>query len=178
MNNSLQSEIIIDENIKLTKWCLDDAEELSVIANNRKISDNLRDGFPHPYCLQDAINFINISNDDNNSMNFCIKVNNCVAGGFGIVFHTDIYRRNCEIGYWLGEKYWGQGIMTRVVKSGVKYIFSNFDIVRIYADIFARNVGSKRVLEKAGFEFEGVLRKSVFKNGEQIDALSYSLIQE
>ena len=167
-------------NIVLRKWKEDDAERLAEIANNKKIYDNLRDMFPHPYSIEDARQYIALQQDDNNKMSkvFAVVVDGKVAGSIGAFFKEDVYRKNAEIGYYLAEEYWGIGIMTKAVKVLVAFLFQKFDIIRIYAEPFARNKGSRRSLEKAGFKLEAELKSNVIKNGIIEDSCIYALLKD
>jgi len=170
---------IFFEGITLRPWSLDDAEQLALIANNKKIADKLRDGFPFPYSLNDAKNWLNsILGDNNPPRLFAITVNEKLVGSIGIVPKTDIYRKNLEIGYFLSEEYWGKGIATKAIKAVVSYAFRSFDIVRIYAEPFADNPASRKALEKAGFILEAILKKNVIKNGVIKDSCIYSVLKE
>jgi len=154
------------------------ADKLALVkhANNKKISDNLRDRFPYPYTEKDAEWFINSVLENNNPVrNFTIEINTEAAGSIGFWLGEDVYRLNAEIGYWLGEEHWGKGIMTNVVKAIMKYIFKNFDIKRIYAMPFATSIGSVKVLENAGFTKEATIRNGIIKNGKVLDYYIYSI---
>ena len=132
-------------NIVLRKWKEDDVECLARIANNKKIYDNLRDAFPHPYTIEDARNYISkVTNDNQASIIFAIEVDGKIAGNIGVFFKQDVYRKNAEIGYFLAEECWGRGIMSKVINKVVDYTFKNFDIIRIYAEPFTANVGSRK----------------------------------
>lgn len=146
----------------LRPWTLNDAESLSIHANNIKIANNLRNGFPHPYTLKDAIAWLQGAKENPNLL-LAITINNEAIGGIGIIYQTDVYHKSAEIGYWLSENYWGQGIMTEAIKTLVSHTFNNSDIHRIYAGIFESNIASARVLEKAGFKLEAIHKKAVFK---------------
>lgn len=170
---------IFFEGITLRPWSICDAAQLALIANNKKIADNLRDGFPFPYSLNDATNWLNIILPENYPPRFfAVTVNNKVAGSIGIVTKTDIYRKNFEVGYFFSEEYWGKGIATKAIKAVVSYAFRNFDIVRIYAEPFFDNSASRKALEKAGFTLEAVLKRSVIKNEIIKDSCIYSVLRE
>jgi RimJ/RimL family protein N-acetyltransferase len=160
----------------LRQWQDCDAQGLADIANNKKIYDNLRDAFPHPYSLEDAKQYI--SNVKNSDTLFAVIIDNKVAGSVGVFIKDDVYRKSAEIGYYLAEEYWGRGLMTEIIKEVVKFTFENFDIVRIYAEPFARNKGSRRVLEKAGFRLEGILKNSIIKNDIIEDSCVYAILKE
>ena len=108
--------------------------------------------------------------------NFAIDVDGQAVGGIGVMLHSDVERCSAEIGYWLGEEYWGLGIMTEALNAVAEYSFREFVLTRIYAVPFAGNISSCRVLEKAGFVLEGILRRSAIKNGVVVDQLMYSRI--
>lgn len=170
---------VIFEGVVLRPWILKDAEKLAVIANNKHIADNLRDGFPFPYSLTDAHNWLNSIIPENNPPRFfAILFDEQIAGSIGIVTKTDIYRKNVEIGYFLDENLWGKGIVTKAVKAATAYAFSAFDIVRVYAEPFADNPGSRKVLENAGFRCEAIFRNYVVKNGIIKDSCIYSVLKE
>ncbi len=170
--------IIQKDSILLRPWKTEDAERLAEIANNKNIYDNLRDGFPHPYSIEDAKKYISGAQEDNNQLKiFAIVVDGIVAGSIGAFFLKDVYRKNAEIGYYLAEEYWGRGIMTKVIKAITEYLFDNFDIIRVYAEPFARNFGSRRVLEKAGYRFEALLKSNVIKNNEIEDSCIFAILR-
>lgn len=157
-------------------------DELSLVkhANNRKIWRNVRDRFPYPYTLKDAEIWVRVAGADRNMLNLAIEFEGQAVGGIGIVFKQDVYRRSAEIGYWLGEAYWNRGIATRAVKALTAYIFKQkqFDINRIYAGIFEYNTASARVLEKAGYQMEARLRKSVTKDDKTVDELVFAILKD
>lgn len=170
---------IVFEGIILRPWSEFDAKKLALIADNKNIADNLRDGFPFPYSVKDARIWLeSILSENTPPRFFAILVDNVVVGSIGIVTKTDIYRKNFEIGYFLDEKYWGKGIATRAIKAATSYAFSNFDVVRVYAEPFADNPGSRKALEKAGFSLEATLKRNVIKNGIIKDSCIYSVLKE
>jgi [ribosomal protein S5]-alanine N-acetyltransferase len=155
---------------------LDDAESLAAYANNRKIWLNLRDGFPHPYTVEDGHNFINRALDMQPETNFAICVDEIAVGGIGFVLHSDIERISAEIGYWLGEPFWGRGIVSEALAALTAYAIQTHDLQRVFAVPFAHNKGSARVLEKAGFQLEGCMRSSAIKDGKILDQLLYAYV--
>jgi RimJ/RimL family protein N-acetyltransferase len=167
------------EGIVLRPWSISDATNLALIADNKKIAENLRDGFPFPYSLKDARDWLNIILPENHPPKFfAITIDKQLAGSIGIVTKTDIYRKNFEIGYFLCEKFWGKGIATKAIKAATSYAFRDFDIVRIYAEPFSDNAGSRKALEKAGFKLEATLKRNVIKNGIIKDSCIYSVLKE
>ncbi len=157
----------MNQKYTLRQWQLGDEKSLYENANNYKIWKNLKDIFPHPYTLTDAYEWVKFS--QNSPTNFAIIVEEKAVGGIGILLKDDIYRKNAEIGYWLGEAYWGQGIISEAIVELVAYTFKNFDINRIYAGVFEYNLASMRVLAKAGFHQEAILKKSLVKEKQLFD---------
>ncbi len=164
---------------KIRKWNLSDASDLANALSNKKIQDNLRDGLPYPYTEKDGSDFISamLSADDNETFAFAITVDDKVIGSIGVFRQSNIHRQTAELGYYIAEDYWGKGIMTEIVKQTCKCVFEKSDIIRIYAEPFAHNIASCRVLEKAGFKYEGTLRSNAVKNGKVIDMKLYSLLK-
>lgn len=164
---------------KIRKWKLSDAADLAAAISNKKIQNNLRDGLPYPYTEQDGADFISdmLSEDENETFAFAITVDNKVVGSIGVFRQGNIHRLTAELGYYIAEEYWGRGIMTEAVKQTCEYVFDKSDIIRIYAEPFAYNIASCRVLEKVGFQYEGTLRNNAVKNGKIIDMKMYSLLK-
>ena len=164
---------------RIRKWELSDAKDLAAALSNKKVQDNLRDGLPYPYTEQDGKEFISamLSTDESETFAFAITVDNMVIGSIGIFRQGNIHRQTAELGYYIAEEYWGKGIMTEAVKQICEYVFANSDIIRIYAEPFAYNIASCRVLEKVGFQYEGTLRSNAVKNGRVIDMEMYSLLK-
>jgi len=160
---------------KLRPWNKNDIESLVTYANNPKISANLTDQFPSPYSKVDGEKFIQMATEDKPIQIFAIEVNAKAGGAIGLFPQPDIHFKNMEIGYWLAEEFWGQGITTEAVKETVDYGFNTFKIDRIFARPFGTNISSQRVLEKAGFKLEGKFEKILFKNGEYLDELIYAI---
>jgi len=155
-------------------WRLDDAESLAKHANNRKVWLELRDRFPHPYTVNDAHEFLQRTIAEQPATRFCIAIDGVVAGGIGIRLGQDVNRHSATLGYWLGEDFWGRGIMTEAVAVLSDFCFENFPLRRISAEVFANNPASARVLEKAGFVSEGRLKNNVIKDGKLLDSLLYA----
>lgn len=154
-----------------------DDKELAAVANNINVWNNLRDTLPHPYTPEDARNFINICMAASEPSVFGIIVDNKVAGTIGFTQQKDVQRYSAEIGYWLGEEFWGRGIATQALNNLTSYIFRETDIVRLFGSVFDFNTASIRVLEKAGFEQIGICHKGAFKNGRFSDFYLYEKIR-
>ena len=155
-------------------WRLDDADSLASHANNRKVWIALRDLFPHPYTMEDADTFLKSVINSQPTTLFCIEVNGDAVGGIGIRIGADVHRQTAELGYWLSQEFWGRSIMSEAVAAFTDFCFENFQLRRIYAEPFANNPASARVLEKAGFAFEGRLKNNVLKEGKLLDSLLYA----
>ena len=165
--------------MELRPWRQSDAESIARYANDPDVSANLRDTFPFPYVLSDAEGYIReCIEKEETQLCRVIVVDGEAVGSVGVFPKTDIYRRSAELGDWLGKPFWGRGIMTAAVAEICREAFRRFDIVRIEAEINARNIASRRVVEKNGFTLEGVLRKNVYKRGEILDTCIYSLLRE
>ena len=166
-------------NVTLREWLPEDAPALAVLANDRRIWLNLRDAFPHPYGLDDAHRFIAIARDMSPQTYFAIVVGDRLAGGIGYVLHTDVERVGAEVGYWLGVEFWGRGIATDAVRQLTRLAFERQpELERLYALPYATNAPSARVLEKAGYTFEGTLRRNSIKDGVVLDSLMYSILRD
>jgi len=155
-------------------WRLQDAESLARHANNRNVWIALRDHFPHPYSIGDAHTFLKSVIDSEPVTLFCVEVNGAAVGGIGIRIGVDVHRQTAELGYWLGQEFWRRGIITEAVAVFADFCFEEFQLRRIYAEPFANNPASARVLEKAGFALEGRLKNNVIKDGKVLDSLLYA----
>ncbi len=159
---------------KLRPWQMSDLDTLVVIANNFKIANNLTNRFPYPYTRESGEGFIKMALSNDPIHILAIEIEGKVAGGIGVHQQEDVFCKNAELGYWLAEPYWGKGIMTDAVRQIVAYGFRRFDIDRIFARPFGSNIGSQRVLEKAGFLLEARFEKTLFKNGRYEDEFVYA----
>jgi ribosomal-protein-alanine N-acetyltransferase len=157
-------------------WRLDDRDDIVRHANNRNVWINLRDRFPHPYTSNDARRWLDSVVGVKSETNFAIAVSDRAVGGIGFIPMHDVEFRSAEIGYWLGEEYWRRNLATDALMAVSNYAFEHFDICRLYAHVFEWNPASARVLEKAGYQLEGRMRKSVTKDGQTIDQLMYALV--
>jgi len=159
----------------LRPFTLNDIDALVKHANNKKISAFMTNRFPNPYTREDGEEFINSYMDDDPLKVFAIEMEGEVAGAIGVHPMEDIFCKNAELSYWIGETYWGKGVTTKAVMEMVKYGFKNFDVNRIFARVYGNNPASKKVLEKAGFTLEAQYEKTIFKNGEYLDELIFAI---
>jgi len=153
----------------LRDWKKSDAAPLARIANNKKIWDNVRDRLPYPYTEKDAKEWLALVRKQKKITTFCVEADGDVVGSVGFTLKDDVYRKNAEIGYFIGEEYWKTGIATEAVRQLVDYIEKNFDVVRIYAEVFEYNKASMKVLEKNGFYLECIRKKAAIKNNVILD---------
>jgi len=162
-------------NFILRPWTNNDLESLVKFANNFNIAKNMTDQFPHPYSLENGRTFIETATKNSPINIFAIEIAGQAVGGIGIHPQTDIHRKNAELGYWLAEPFWGQGVISKAVTEMVAFGFNTYDIDRIFARPFGTNKASQRVLEKAGFKLEARFSNTLFKNGEYADELVYAI---
>jgi ribosomal-protein-alanine N-acetyltransferase len=161
----------------LRDWQEEDAPALAKYADNRNIWRCLRDGFPHPYRLDHAREYIRRVNAASPLSVFAIATGTEAVGSIGLMLGQDVHRYTAELGYWLAEPYWGRGIVTLAVGAMVEYAFGELGLQRVHAEPYAPNLASARVLEKAGFRLEGRMRASAFKDGRIVDQLLYAIIK-
>jgi ribosomal-protein-alanine N-acetyltransferase len=157
-------------------WRLSDAEALVSYGNNRKIWLNLRDRFPHPYTKRDALEFLRSIVGRDPETVFAVTLADQAIGSVGFVLQHDVERVSAEIGYWLGEPFWGRGIATEALSAVTKYAIERHGLTRLFAVPFASNRASCRVLEKAGYHLEGRLRRSAIKDGVVVDQCQYAFV--
>ncbi len=162
-------------NFTLRPWKETDVDSLVKFANNVEIARFMTDGFPHPYSPEHAKAFIEFAMKGSPAHIFAIEVNGEASGGIGLHMQSDIQRKNAEMGYWLAQPYWGNGIISKAISQMLEYGFKTFDITRIYARPFGTNIASQKVLEKTGFILEAKFEKSLFKHGEYLDELVYAI---
>ena len=160
----------------LRPWQDGDRSSLVRFANDRNVWRNLKDRFPHPYTERDADAWLALARANPGRTNWAIEVDGLAVGGVGLEPMADVYARTAHIGYWLGEPYWGRGIMSDAVQGVAALALGELGFMRLEAPVFAWNPASMRVLEKCGFVREGVMHKSVFKDGELIDSMLYARV--
>ncbi|MDR1765180.1 MAG: GNAT family N-acetyltransferase [Lachnospiraceae bacterium] len=165
--------------VSIRKWRMEDAPDIAAVLNNKSILDNLRDGIPFPYTERDGAQYIEsmLSADPEGTFAFAIAMDDRAVGSVGVFRQANIHSRSAEMGYYVGQEHWGQGVCTEAVKQACRHVFENSDILRIYAEPFAHNGASCRVLEKAGFTYEGTLRSNAVKNGAVLDMKVYALVR-
>lgn len=159
----------------LRAWQDNDIENLSRLGDNPNIAKYMTGGFPSPYTKEKATAFIQMANSEAPPRILAITLVDEAIGGIGIHPQSDIHRQNAELGYWLGEPFWGKGIMTEAIRQMVAYGFDHWPVNRIFARPYHTNIGSQRALEKAGFILEARLQGTIIKNEEVFDELIYAI---
>lgn len=161
----------------LRPWDTRDIDVLPEIANDRRIWRNVRDTFPQPYERAHAEAWVARCQGGGVPHSFAIEFEGRAAGGIGVHPFDDVYRKSAELGYWLGAVHWGRGLATEAVQAITKYGFEDLGLERIQANVYEWNEASSRVLVKAGFDFEGRMRRHAFKDGQFVDVLLYARIR-
>ena len=166
--------------VTLSPWREEMIPAVYAHAQDPRIAANLRDVFPSPYHYEDAEAFVQdcVAREGQGQLCRAILVEGETVGSIGVFVQSDVYRRSAELGYWLAEPHWGKGIMTGAVRRICAEGFARWDIVRIFAEPYAYNTPSRRVLEKAGFTLEGVMRRGVYKDGQVQDYCMYALLRD
>lgn len=164
---------------KLRKLKVTDAKDFAESANDEEIAKWLRNGFPYPYHEEDAVYFLKSveENPERNRYLFGIEICGRIAGAVSVFPGENVYEKNGELGYWLRRNDQGKGIMTAAVRQTIEKVFRETSLARIYAEPFADNLRSRKVLEYNGFRLEGILSHNVFKRGEFHDSAIYALLR-
>lgn len=168
----------LEQALRIRSYRAGDAAAQVAYADNRNVSHQLRDRFPYPYTPQAAEDWLRHVAAQKPETSFAIATAEELIGGIGVELGDDVYHRTAEIGFWLGEPFWGRGIVTAAVIAFTPWAFQRFDLLRIWAGVFETNPASARLLEKAGYMFEGRLRAAVVKNGRTLDQLLYARVRE
>ncbi len=168
----------LEEKIKIRPLKLSDRAELAKLANNKKIWDNLRDYIPFPYKESDAEFFIDLTKKEDPKQTFGIEYKGKLSGVIGLVMQKDVYQKSAEIGYWIGEPFWGNGIATKAVELITEYGFNQLDLNRIYSGVFEYNIASMKVLEKNGYKKEGIFKNAILKNEKICDEHRFYKLNE
>jgi RimJ/RimL family protein N-acetyltransferase len=160
----------------LRPWRAADKADLVRHANNRRVWRNMTHRFPHPYTAADADLWLDIAADPGASLQLAIEVDGVAAGGIGAIAGEGIFQATAQFGYWLGEPFWGRGIASAAARTLADTIGGAGLFARLEAQVFEWNPASMRVLEKAGFTRDAVLRCAATKDGRLIDTVLYSRV--
>lgn len=168
---------LVNADVKLRTFSEEDANNLVRLCNNINIWRNVRDAFPHPYTISDARSFIQTATSKTPLEIFAITKKDELVGSIGIHPQEDVYRFSAEIGYWIGEPFWGQEIATTALRLIIEYGLETLGMIKLYAGCFSFNAPSQKVLLNAGFKKEAVLKKAVFKNNAFWDEIRYTIFR-
>ncbi len=171
-------EYSLGEGFVIRNFLYGDASGLARNGDNPNIAINQRECFPNPYTIEMARNWIQYVRDNEEGHRFAIATNKEAIGEIGIVIQPDVHCYSAEIGFWIGEQYWGQGLMTKAVSWMVNYCFEEHGLKRIFADVMEYNTASQKVLQKCGFELEGIFRKNIYKNDNFYDQFVYARLND
>jgi ribosomal-protein-alanine N-acetyltransferase len=172
----MHKNIAIEPNFFLRPLEIADAKRLALLANNPKIASKMTNLFPHPYKYSDAYNFITKVAQQKVDQIWGIDWQGELVGVCGIHPQEDVYAPNAELGYWIGEEYWGNGITAKAVEALINFSWEKWKILeRIFAGIYSNNPQSARVLQKLGFEQEACFKRSILKLGELLDTHIYAV---
>lgn len=158
----------------IRSYRLEDGVALVRYADNPRIAENLRERFPHPYTHEDAAEWVSLAVEQDPETNFAIALDDELIGTIGLRLGEDVYRHSAEVGYWVGEPFWGRGIATCAVDEITAWGFGTFGLLRVFAYVFSENAASMCVLENAGFDLEARMRQAVVKNGRVMDQMLYA----
>lgn len=164
------------DSVNLRSFDSSDIRELAVLLNNKKIWDQVRDYLPHPFSEADAEEYIHAKAHQKPMLTFAIESQNKLVGNISLKPQEDIYRHSAELGYWIGEPYWGNGFATKAIQQIVKYGFEELKLARIYATVMEGNPGSMKVLINSGFKSEGISRKGFIKNKVYLDEHRFGIL--
>jgi ribosomal-protein-alanine N-acetyltransferase len=161
---------------RLALWREEFAEEIARQGNNPNIKRYLREAFPSPYRLEHAKEFIARGIKGEDGVYRCILVEGKPAGSISFRPRADIERFSAELGYWLGEEYWGRSIAPEAIRGMTEMAIMYHGLHRLFALIDEGNHGSMRACEKAGYTFEARLKEAVFKRGKFLDQMVYAYV--
>ncbi len=164
-----------NQEIALRPWKEADRRPLIAFANNKKIFNNLTDAFPHPFTNDSATKFFAWANEHDPPLILAITLDDKPVGSIGLHPLKDVFRLNCELGYWVAEPYWGKGFATEAVRQMTRYAHDNFHFKRLFARPYGSNIASQKVLEKAGFKREAYIEQNIIKNNQLEDELIYAI---
>ena len=160
----------------LRRWRTDDLDSLVRNADDREVWLTLRDRFPHPYTIDAGRGWLAAASVEDPPTALAIDVGGEAVGGIGVIPGADVNRHTAELGYWLGRAWWGRGLATAAVGRFVPWAAETFGFLRLFAEVFETNPASMRVLEKCGFQREGVLRSHAHKDGRYLDEVVYGIV--
>ena len=166
--------------VRLRRFTVGDATDVQRLAGDAAVADTTL-SIPHPYPPGAAEDWIVGHDAQFEAMTgavFAVTKENgeVMVGSIGV--HVDNEHRHGEIGYWIGQPFWGQGYASAALRLMTKYCFSSLGLHRVYAHHMARNPASGRVMQKAGLRREGLLREHIVKAGRHEDIVIYGLLRD
>lgn len=170
--------LLVGDDCTIRDWRREDKPSLLHHANNRAVWQNLTNLFPHPYTDADAERWFDFLAQQDEVTHWALEVDDQAVGGIGMIRGEGIYHLSAEVGYWLGEDYWGRGIATAALRALVPELLRRYRLIRLEANVFAWNTASMRVLEKCGFVREAILRSAAVKDGKITDLHVYAFITQ
>jgi RimJ/RimL family protein N-acetyltransferase len=165
-----------EKTVRLRPWGEDDVPELVHLADDRRVWAQLRDAFPHPYTPEAGRAWVAHASGQSPVTSFAVDCAGSLVGSIGYVPGRDVERCGAEVGYWIGGPYWGRGLATAALLALIGEVTARGGFTRLFAVPFATNMASRRVLEKAGFSLDAILRRSAIKEGRVVDQALYSLV--
>lgn len=154
-----------------------DVSQIVLKAGNKKIADTIIN-LPHPYEDSDAIHWIDLAFqhfEEGKGVVFAIRMksNDELIGGISLTIERKSNR--AELGYWIAEHYWNQGLATEAVEAIIRFGFESLQLNKITSSHFAINPASGKVMTKNGMLKEGELIEQVLKDGQYHTLLVYGL---
>ncbi|MHC1654028.1 GNAT family N-acetyltransferase [Stenotrophomonas maltophilia] len=165
------------DGFRLRPWRPEDLASLLRHANDPDVSRGLRDRFPYPYTREDGEAFLAGRVLNPGTLNLAIEIDGQACGSVGAQQGSAERGHMAELGYWLGQTYWGQGVMTRVVALFAPWVMDELRLFRLQAEVLDFNEGSARVLLANGFSEEGTARCAVYKRGQLHDLRRFARVR-
>ncbi len=161
----------------LRRWRTSDLDALLQHADDEAVERGLSDRFPHPYTRADGEAFLAGRVVDLSNPVFAIEIDGQACGTVGVRPGSGEHRHGAELGYWLGRRHWGKGVMTRIVAAYAPWVMRELALLRLQATVHDGNPASARVLQKNGFVEEGVLRCAIVKHGQVRDLRMFARVR-
>ena len=173
-------ETLHTKHLLLRTWKITDAEALYTQAHNLIIGK--RCGWPAHKSVEESREIIQNVLRRPHSFALCLS-DNTLIGSIGLLLQGEsrlsVGKNEAEIGYWLGEDFWGKGYVTEAALRVLQYAFDELHLTQLWASAYKENIASQRVLEKCGFRFHHTLEDFLFPLiGERHTVLVYVLNKE
>jgi len=168
----------INDDVVLRNVLYGDAAGLTKNGDNVTIAINQRDCFPSPYTIEYARMWIHHVREQEVVTRFALATKKEAIGEIGYQLQVDVHRNSAEISFWIGEEYWGHGIVTKAINYLCNYAFKEQGVKRLFADVLEYNIASQKALIKCGFRLEAVLEKNIYKHGMYYDQYVYAKLDD